>query len=100
MTGERKIYAGAVGVEIILDTGQDITAAGTKEILFKKPVSGLTGAWTGTAYQTSKVKYVTIVGDLLEAGIYLFQTHVKWSDLNEHFGEVFEYEVHEKLTLP
>lgn len=62
----------AVGLDIIIDMGTDISAATTTDIKVKKP-DGTTATWTGAVYNTNYIKYTTVADDLDQAGVYQLQ---------------------------
>lgn len=65
-----------LGVQFQLNTGIDITAATTANILYEKP-SGDTGSFTGATSSTSYVVYTTTAaGDLDEVGTWKLQAYV------------------------
>lgn len=81
-----KIYKGAVGVEIRLDTGQSLTSATLKEIHVQKP-DGSEVKWTALQYNSTTIYYVTASGDLNDAGEYTLQSYVEWGSSSKHLGE-------------
>ena len=65
-----------VGVQFKLNTGIDIDAATTANILYRKP-SGATGSWTGATASTYYVTFTTTAaGDLDESGEWELQAYV------------------------
>lgn len=86
-----KIYKDDVGTIIELDTGVDITAGSVFEIKVKLPDATL-DTWTATLLGQTKIRYVTVGGDLPQAGIYKLQAHVVVSGWNG-LGETVDLEV-------
>ena len=81
------IFVGDVGVEIRLDTKQDLSNATVTKILAKKP-SGSTVVWNATKYgTTTKITYTTDSDDLDEAGDWSLQAYVEWTTSSKHLGE-------------
>jgi hypothetical protein len=88
-----KVYVGDIGTEIILDAKEDISTATTVEIRYKKP-DGTTGAWTGAVYDTTKGRYVTVSGDLDQAGSWYLQLYVVLPSWSGH-GETVAVTIYE-----
>ena len=79
-----KIYVGDVGLEIIIDMQEDISAATTYEMLVLK--NGTEVIWDASIYNDRYLKYVTEADDLDDAGIYFIQGNLVlggWSGLGE-----------------
>lgn len=74
-----KIYIDEVGLTILLDAGQDITGATDVTIEVLKP-SGATASWSAEVYDSQYVKYLTVEGDLDEAGTYKLQCELTLGD--------------------
>ncbi len=81
-----KIYAGAVGVEIRLDTGQNLAGAISMMIKVQKP-NGSEAEWATAQYDSTKIYYVTADGDLEDSGEYILQSYVEWGESSKHLGE-------------
>ena len=78
-----RIYAGAIGLLIKIDMGETISAATEYSLKVKKP-SGAFVTWTPTIGSLTEFYYVTIAGDLGDAGPYIVQpqfTLGEWSGL-------------------
>lgn len=69
------VFIGDVGTVIVLDTGSTITDATSVKIKYLRP-DGSNGEWTGTIYETTKVKYILQAGDLNVAGTWKLQAYV------------------------
>jgi hypothetical protein len=54
-----KVYAGDLGTRVILDCGQDISAATARSIEVQKP-NGSTASWTAIAEGTNSIKFDTV----------------------------------------
>lgn len=70
-----KIYQGAVGVPVILDTYVDISSASARSIQVLKP-DGATVEWGATLSGTTAVQYVLQSNDIVSPGEYLLQAKV------------------------
>lgn len=88
-----KIFKDDEGTEILLDTGQNITAATTKQIKYKKP-DGTTGAWVATVVSNTQLRYIAITGDFDIIGEYLLQAYIVLPSWQGH-GDVAKLVVHE-----
>ena len=77
------IYQGDVGLEILVDCGEDIAGAAAPALSVRTP-SGAVRRWPATvevAGQTaSLLRYVTGPGDLAEAGTYRVQASLGLGD--------------------
>jgi len=79
MVAESGFFIGQIGAQIRLDTEDDpalLAAATTKEIWYKRPHTGGTGAWTATLSGTKLVFTTTAVTDLPVAGEYVLQAYL------------------------
>lgn len=81
-----KIYAGAIGVELRLDTGQSLIGATLMKIMVKRP-DGSLEEWTATQFNSTTIYYVTVDGDLDDAGDYTLQSYAEWGTSSTHLGE-------------
>ncbi|MDM7912802.1 MAG: hypothetical protein QUS09_06865 [Methanotrichaceae archaeon] len=90
-----KIYAGAVGVEIRLDTGQNLAEATSMKILVKRP-NGTETEWTASQYDSTTIYYVTADGDLDASGDYVLQAYVEFGESSKHLGESVVLKVYAK----
>jgi len=70
-----KYYVGDVGTLVLVDTLTDLTSATSVALQVKKP-GGTIVTWTGSVFQTTKIKYVTLVTDFSVAGTYYLQAKV------------------------
>lgn len=87
------VVLGAVGVQIVLATGQDLTEATKLEIHAVKP-DGTTVTWVATASPTAgSIQYTTITGDLVSAGSYYLHSYVEWGSASVHTGQAVLLEV-------
>ncbi len=89
-----KIYKGDVGVEIRLDTGQNLTGATAMKINVQKP-DGTKTEWAALQYNSTTLYYVTIPGDLAASGDYVFQSYVEWGEGSKHTGESVKLKIYE-----
>ena len=89
------VYAGDIGTEFRLDTGLTLTGATGVAIKVKKP-DGTTDTWVGTVYDTTKIKYVTVSGDVVDSGVYQLQAYVD-KDGFKGCGDIVKEKVLAKL---
>ena len=82
-------------IDIILDTGQDLTSATVTNIKYIKP-DETTGTWTGAAYDTTKIKYEVQSGDLDDIGLWTLQAVVVIGG-RTGYGDKVKMQVDEKL---
>lgn len=80
-----KLYVGAVGVKLIVDTGVDLSGATYVSLKVKKP-DGSETEWIGSALGT-KIEYIIQQGDLDQSGFYKIQAYVEFSDGSKMYGE-------------
>lgn len=70
-----KVYTGDTGTVIVLDCGQDISAATARSIEVRKP-DGSTTSWAAVAEGTNSIKFTTLAGSLDQPGDYRLQARV------------------------
>ena len=70
-----KVYTGDTGTVIVLDCGQDISAASVRSIEVRKP-DGTTTSWAAVASGANAISYTTLVGSLDQAGMWKVQAKV------------------------
>lgn len=75
MTVKNKVYVGSIGTVIVLDCGQDITAASVRRIDVRKP-DGTVVTWAAVASGSTALRFVTVSGTLDQPGRWLLQAHV------------------------
>lgn len=90
---QKKLYVGDVGTSIILDCGQDISAATARSIDVKKP-DGSIVSWSAVASGTTAIRFDTVAGTLDKGGTWKVQARVTlptgdWSGATAEF-DVFE----------
>ncbi len=78
------VYQNDVGVEFVVETGQDLALATVTELHVKFP-DGTTAQWTATISGTT-LHYVTAMADLVQAGDYILQPYVEWGGGSKHHG--------------
>lgn len=94
-----KIYQHALGIEVRLNTKQDLSTATALEIHVYRPDETET-IWPAAQYgATQIVVYVTDVGDLDQIGKYRLQAFGRWGQRSEHLGETVILEVFPKYDL-
>ena len=71
----QKVYVGDIGTVIVLDCGQDISAATVREIAVRKPDASLV-TWTAVASGPNALAFTTVSGTLDRAGRWLLQAKV------------------------
>lgn len=71
----QKIYVGDTGTAIILDCGQDISAATSVSIEVRKP-NGALVSWPAQASGVTAVRFDTLAGTLDRDGDWLLQSRV------------------------
>lgn len=92
-----KYYVGDVGTDIIVDCGQDISAATGTKLLVLKP-NGAEVEWTATIYNTNYLKYTVQAGDFDQTGEYRLQSYMTLSAWTGR-GEVDVFHIEEAFKL-
>lgn len=69
------VYKNEVGLAIILDCGQDVSAATGIKIKVKKP-NNTEVEWDANVYNTNYIRYITQTNDLDLAGNYDLQSYM------------------------
>ena len=90
-----QLFVDGYGIELLVDTGIDLTGADEVKILYKKP-NNQHGEWVGEVNDTTKIKYILAPGDVDVHGIWYIQSYAKFSD-SELYGEKVPVEVLEHL---
>ena len=92
-----KHYINEVGTEIVIDCGQDITAASVYKIEVRKPDNTLV-EWAPPAvqiYQNNFLLYLTVLGDFGVPGRYALQPYIEmdaWKGRGQTvFFDVYNY---------
>lgn len=75
MSATNKVYLGSIGTAIVLDCGQDISAATARSIDVKKP-DGDVVSWAAVAEGTNSIKFITVGGSLDQTGKWRLQARV------------------------
>ena len=70
-----KVYVGDTGTAIILDCGQDVSAATARSIEYRKP-DGTTGSWSASASGTNSIRFDSLAGTFDQAGRWQLQAKV------------------------
>lgn len=78
------------------DTGQDLTSASNKKILYNKP-DGTAGGWTATAELTTFLYYDTAEADLDQPGMWKLQTYCEIAG-KKLYGDIVVENVKLKLN--
>jgi hypothetical protein len=99
-----KIYEGDVGVQFVLDTGQDLDDSTKRELHVMKP-SGAEVVWAASIYDdpitgnpTQCLTYISVNGDLDLAGVYKIQAYVEWGPGSKHLGDTVLLDVRVKYN--
>lgn len=71
----QKVYVGDTGTAIILECGQDISAATALSIEVRKPDGTLT-SWAATLSGTTAIRYTTLSNTLDQSGVWKLQAKV------------------------
>lgn len=87
-----KVYVGDTGTAIILDCGQDISAATVRSIEVRKP-NGSRASWAATASGTNAIRFDTISTTLDQPGVWKLQAKVTLSS-GVWRGETVELDVY------
>lgn len=87
-----KIYVGDEGTIILIDMGEDISAATVSNINVRKGSGDVT--WTATVYNSNYLRYVIQAGDFDEAGTYYLQPYLEFTDWKGK-GKTVNFEVYE-----
>lgn len=90
------IFQGQGYLDIILDTGIDLSGASIVKVLFKKP-DGTLGEWTGEVYEDTKVKYEFADEDLDMEGSWRFEAYAL-IDNRSAYGDIIIKQVKQPLT--
>jgi hypothetical protein len=88
----QKTYVGDAGTAIVLDCGQDISAATARSIEARKP-DGTTASWPAYASGTTAIRFDTLAGTLDQAGRWRLQAKVAMPS-GEWRGETVELAVY------
>ncbi len=70
-----KVYTGDTGTVIVLDCGQDISAATARSIAVRKP-DGSSTSWAAVAEGTDSIKHTSLADTFDQAGDYQLQAVV------------------------
>jgi len=92
-----KVFAADVGTKIILDTGQDLSAATLTKI--KAKVRGGTEVKTldGTVVETTKIQHSKTAETLATAGVWTLQAYVEFT-ADKYWGEKVTLEVEAPIS--
>ena len=71
--------------KIILDCVEDISAATTRKIIYEKP-DGTSGEWTAIR-ENNTIYYLTLEGDIDQAGYWTLQSYIALSTGWTGYGE-------------
>lgn len=88
-----KIYKDAVGLDLRVDVGRDVTGATDLQLFVMKP-DGTEVVWAATLVDLQFLEHTTTTGDIDQAGRYRIQSHMTfmgWTGEGESF-ELFIYD--------
>ena len=80
MPSDSGFFVGQIGAQIRLDTKDDaslLAAATLTQIWYKRPETGVTGAWTATVDGTELIYTTLTIDDLPVAGEWKIQVYVE-----------------------
>ena len=88
--------AGAVGINLRIQTGIDLSGYESALILVKYP-DATEDSWTPDTVTESSgyLNYETVIGDLEQNGDYVFQSYVKFENGEIRYGEPARYHIYE-----
>lgn len=66
------MFVGDIGTEILINMQRDISTATNCSLTVKKP-DGTIVTWTPTIYQVKYFRYITVLNDLDQDGVYQIQ---------------------------
>lgn len=72
-------YQGDIGLKVILDCGQDISASTDRAIQVRKP-DGSTAIWNASIEDNNYLTYITTGSDISQPGIYKLQSSMTLGD--------------------
>ena len=90
-----KIYVGDEGTVVLIDMGEDISAATVTNIYVRKSTGDVT--WAATIYDSNYLRYVIQTGDLDVAGTYYLQPYLEFTDWKGR-GKTVNFEVYEAFN--
>lgn len=83
---------------LTLDTGENVSTATTKQILYIKADGVTKGAWTASSVvDNTKLRY-QVPKNILTVGTWKVQTFVVMPSADEWFGEVIEFRVEDNIA--
>ncbi len=71
-----KYYVGDIGTDIIVDCGEDISAATVKRIKYRKP-DGTEGYWEADVYLSNYLKYTVLINDWDLSGKWSINSYIE-----------------------
>ena len=70
------LIVGAIGASIIIDCDADISSATLRQIKVRRP-DGSKTTWPAVADGDTAIKYVTLAGDIDQAGVWKLQPYIE-----------------------
>lgn len=91
-------YVGDVGTEVTVETGEDLSSATVTVLKVKKPDDAISAevTWSGTVYDTTKIRYIIANGDWDQSGRYLLQSYVELPTWQGR-GDTVAFEIKKKF---
>ena len=98
------VYKGSVGVEVVINTRNDLTGSASCDILVQLP-DGTTTIWTPTSIDKTLttnaiVYYTTETGDLEQAGNYTLQLKTYQIDGDIFYSDAFIWKIYDTFEVP
>lgn len=97
------VYKDSVGVDVTINTRNDLTNAASCDIHVQKP-DGTTTTWTPDditiSVTNSIVYYTTVEGDLDQAGDYILQLHVTMVDGDVFYSDAIRWKIYDTFEIP
>jgi hypothetical protein len=90
-----KFYVGDVGTIIEVDVVEIITSGVVFELHVKRP-DETTVEWTGSLYDTTKIRYTGQAGDFAQAGTHWLHAFVQKAGGERWYGDMVPYTLYEK----
>lgn len=70
-----KVYVGDTGTAIVLDVGVSLAGATAQSIEARRP-DGTSVSWAGTVFESTKVRFISLVGTFSQPGDWKLQARV------------------------
>lgn len=95
------VYKGSVGVDVTINTRNDLTNSASCDILVQLP-DGTDTVWipTDITRATGVVYYTTVQGDLEQSGPYTLQVKTTQVDGDIFFSNAFVWKIYDDFEVP